>query len=54
VVILEHVIRELQVECLPTAIPEKIEVDVTNLKIGDAVHIKDIKLPEGIKVLKRS
>ena len=49
--VLEHVIRELQVECLPTAIPEKIEVDVSALSIGDAIHIKDIKIPEGIKVL---
>ncbi|MFH0764776.1 MAG: 50S ribosomal protein L25 [Candidatus Omnitrophota bacterium] len=49
--ILEHVIRELQVECLPTAIPEKIEIDVSNLKIGDAIHIKDVKIPEGVKVL---
>ncbi|MDD3906266.1 MAG: 50S ribosomal protein L25 [Candidatus Omnitrophica bacterium] len=49
--ILEHVIRELQIECLPTAIPEKIEADVANLKIGDAIHVKDIVVPEGIKVL---
>jgi len=49
--VLEHVIRELQVECLPTAIPEKIEIDISNLKIGDAIHIKDIKIPEGVKVL---
>lgn len=42
--ILQHVLRELEVECLPTEIPEKIEVDVTNLKIGDSVHVGDIKL----------
>ncbi|MDP3804876.1 MAG: 50S ribosomal protein L25 [Candidatus Omnitrophota bacterium] len=49
--VLEHVIRELQIECLPTAIPEKIEADVSSLKIGDAIHVKDVKIPEGIKVL---
>jgi len=49
--VLEHVIRELQVECLPTAIPEKIEVDVSSLKIGDAVYINNIKIPDGVKVL---
>lgn len=49
--ILEHVMWELQVECLPTAIPEKIEVDVTNLKIGDAISVKDIVVPAGVKVL---
>lgn len=49
--ILEHIMWELQIECLPTAIPEKIEVDVSGLKIGDAVHIKDVKTPPGVKVL---
>jgi large subunit ribosomal protein L25 len=49
--VLEHVIRELQVECLPAAIPEKLEADVTNLKIGDAIYVKNIVLPEGVKVL---
>lgn len=49
--ILEHVIWELHVECLPTAIPEKIEIDVANMKIGDSVFIKDIKVPDGVKVL---
>lgn len=49
--ILEHVMWELQIECLPTAIPENVEIDVSNLKIGDSVYVKDIKIPEGVKVL---
>ena len=49
--ILEHVMRELQVECLPTAIPEKLEVDVSNLKIGEAIYVKNIAVPEGVKIL---
>lgn len=49
--ILEHIMWELEVECLPTAIPEKIEVDVSNLKIGEAVYIKNITPPEGVKIL---
>ncbi|MFA5143388.1 MAG: 50S ribosomal protein L25 [Candidatus Omnitrophota bacterium] len=49
--ILEHIMRELQVECLPTAIPEKLEVDVSNMKIGDAIYVKNVVLPEGVKVL---
>lgn len=48
--ILQHVLRELEVECLPTDIPEKIEVDVSNLKIGDSIHVGDIKL-EGAELL---
>ncbi len=49
--VLEHVIRELQVECLPTAIPEKLEADVTNLKINETIHVKDIVPPQGVKIL---
>ena len=48
---LEHVMWELQVECLPTDIPEKIEVDVSKLKIGESVYVKNITAPEGVKVL---
>lgn len=48
---LEHVMWELQVECLPTDIPEKIEVEVSGLKIGDAIYVKNITPPEGVKIL---
>ncbi len=48
---LEHVLWEIEVECLPTQIPKNIEVDVTQLKIGDSVHIKDLKMPSGVKIL---
>jgi len=48
---LEQILWEIEVECLPTEIPKEIEVDVANLKIGDAVHLKDISLPSGVKVL---
>ncbi len=49
--VLGHQLWELDVKCLPKNLPEKIEVDVSSLKIGDAIHIKDLKLPEGIIVL---
>ncbi len=49
--VLEHVLWEVQVECLPTQIPEKLEVDITNLKIGDALFVKDIVAPKAVKVL---
>lgn len=48
---LEHVMWELQVECLPTNIPEKIEVEVSHLKIGDSIYVKNIIAPEGVKIL---
>lgn len=46
--IMQPILREIDVECLPTEIPEYIEVDVTPLGIHDAVHIADLKLPEGV------
>lgn len=49
--ILEHILRELQIECLPADIPEKIEVDVSPLKIGDSILVKNITVPEKVKVL---
>jgi large subunit ribosomal protein L25 len=42
--------RQLEVWALPQSIPEKIEVDVTPLKIAQALHINDIKLPTGVSV----
>ncbi|QRK05005.1 50S ribosomal protein L25/general stress protein Ctc [Archangium violaceum] len=42
--------REIEVYAKPRAIPEKIEVDVTPLKIAQALHINDVKLPEGVVV----
>jgi large subunit ribosomal protein L25 len=47
----EHLLWEIEVECLPTDIPKNIEVDVSQLKMGDAIHIKDITFPSNIKVL---
>lgn len=42
--------RELEVLALPGAIPEKIEVDVSAMKIAQSLHINEVKLPEGVKV----
>jgi large subunit ribosomal protein L25 len=42
--------REIEVYAKPRAIPEKIEVDVTHLKIAQALHINDVKMPEGVVV----
>ena len=48
---LEHVLWEIEIECLPVNIPKDIEVDVSSLKLGESVHVKDIVLPSGVKVL---
>ena len=47
--VLNHLLWELEVECLPTQIPEEIHVDVSQLKIGDTIHVRDISLPDGVK-----
>ena len=49
--ILDHATRELDVECLPNAIPEEFEVDVSELEIGQSVHVRDIKVLEGVEIL---
>ena len=49
--ILEHTLRQLLVECLPLSIPERITVDVAGLDIGDALHVSDITVGEGIRIL---
>ena len=42
--------RELEVYAMPAAIPEKIEADVSTMKIAQSLHINDVKLPEGVRV----
>ncbi|CAN2042818.1 Large ribosomal subunit protein bL25 [Candidatus Magnetomoraceae bacterium gMMP-15] len=48
--LLQIIRRELEVYCLPGSIPEAFEIDVTDLKAGDAIHIKDISVPEGTEL----
>jgi large subunit ribosomal protein L25 len=49
--ILDQTMRELEVEVDPSDIPSHVEVDVTSLRIGDSIHVRDIKLPEGVEVV---
>lgn len=49
--ILDHGIRELRVECLPGSIPEVLELDVTALGMGQSIHVSEIVLPEGVKIV---
>jgi large subunit ribosomal protein L25 len=46
--ILDQALRELDVECLPRAIPESITLDVSELEIGSSIHVRDLALPEGV------
>jgi len=49
--VIEHAIWELDIECLPAEIPGKIEVDVSQMKIGDTITIKDLKVSLGVRIL---
>jgi len=48
---LQHLKRDLKISCLPSALPDFIEIDVTGLEIGDSIKVQDIRVPEGITVL---
>ena len=48
--LLEQNLRTLTVECLPRDLPDKITVDVSALNIGDTIHVRDIKVPEGVVI----
>ena len=48
--ILEQVLREIQVQCLPGDIPKDVDVDVSALQIGDSIHVRDIQI-EKVKIL---
>ena len=47
--LLEQSVRALAIECLPKDLPDKITVDVSELNIGDSIHVRDIALPEGVR-----
>jgi large subunit ribosomal protein L25 len=49
--ILDHPLREVEIECLPRAIPDSVEVDVSDLDVGDSIHVRDLALPEGATML---
>jgi large subunit ribosomal protein L25 len=49
--VLDHTLHELEVECLPGDIPESIEADVTNLRLGDSFLVRDLVLPPGIEAV---
>ncbi len=49
--ILDHAMKEVEIECLPTEIPKEIRIDVSELKVKDSLHIKDIELSPNVKAL---
>lgn len=49
--ILQQIKREVEVKCLPSKIPGRFEIDVSNLEIGDSIHLGGISLDEGVEIL---
>src|SRR5215510_6281048 len=49
--ILHHNMRELHIECLPSALPDFIEVDASTLKIGQGIHLKEITKKDGLRYM---
>jgi len=49
--LLEYSLRTLEVECFPQELPDIVRIDVTNLNIGEALHVRDIPLPSGVEAL---
>ena len=52
--LVNHVITELDVHCLPKDLPAFIEVDIAALNVGDTIHLSQIKLPKGVKLVQHS
>ena len=49
--VLEHGIYELDIECLPKDLPAEIHVDISELNIGDSIHVGDMAAPDGVSIL---
>ena len=49
--VLQQVRRDLEIKCLPSQIPDGVEIDVSALLVGDSIHLSDVQLPSGIKIL---
>lgn len=49
--VLDHTLRELEIEVDPSNIPDRFELDVTNMVIGDSKHVSDLSIPPGVEVL---
>lgn len=48
--VISHLLSDLEITCLPKDLPEYIEIDVENLDLGDAVHLADLVLPDGVQI----
>jgi large subunit ribosomal protein L25 len=49
--VVDHLVSDVEVVCLPRYLPEYLEIDVTNLELNQIYHLSDIKLPEGVELV---
>ena len=49
--IVEHHLNSAEIVCLPRNLPEYIEVDMANVALGDVIHLRELKLPQGVRLL---
>ena len=49
--LVNHVITEVDIQCLPRDLPEFIEVDISALDVGEVIHLSELKLPKGVKLV---
>jgi large subunit ribosomal protein L25 len=49
--VLEIIQRTVKISCLPLAIPRNIQINVSDLELGDVVHVSDIAAPEGVRLM---
>lgn len=49
--LVEQHLRQVEISCLPTKIPEAIDVDISGLDLGESLHVRDLKVPEGVRLL---
>ena len=49
--VISHLVNEVEVACLPGNLPEYIEVDVRDLKLGESIHLSQLQLPEGVELV---
>ncbi|TAJ92511.1 MAG: 50S ribosomal protein L25/general stress protein Ctc [Gammaproteobacteria bacterium] len=47
--VVSHILSDIEITCLPKHLPEYIEVDLTDVNVGESVHLGDLKLPDGVR-----
>jgi large subunit ribosomal protein L25 len=51
--VIQHIINELEIQCLPDDLPEYIEVDLKDLELGHSIHVSELRLPKGVEPLSK-